>query len=124
MAEPVLPATPGRGALDDLRFELKQGDAYEQNLSSRIENGLDAQTEEWHAYLGALDSNPVVLAWARSKVLEVTARWRSLAARLAADDMEANAEKWRRVAQIAENALVGGKTDDLAAFDERKGAGR
>jgi len=119
MAEQARPATPGRQALDDLRFELKQGDAWEQHLSSRIEDGLDTQTEAWHAYLRALDSNPVVLAWARAKVLEVTGRWRELAARMAADDMEAGAEKWRRVAQIAENALVGGKTDDLAAFDAR-----
>lgn len=43
--------TPGRGALDDLRFELKQGDAYEQHLSSRIEDALDVQTEAWLEWL-------------------------------------------------------------------------
>lgn len=47
MSEP----TPGRAALDDLRFELKRGDFYEQHLASRIEDGLDAQTEAWLAYL-------------------------------------------------------------------------
>lgn len=46
--------TPGRGVLDDLRFELKRGDVYEQHLSSRIEDGLDAQTEAWVAWLGEL----------------------------------------------------------------------
>ena len=40
-------ATPGRDALDDLRFELKRGDPYEQHLSSRIEDGLDSQTRVW-----------------------------------------------------------------------------
>jgi len=43
--------TPGRGALDDLRFELKQGDLYEQHLASRIEDGLDAQTVAWEAFV-------------------------------------------------------------------------
>ncbi len=33
--------------------------------------------------------------------------------------MPENAEKWRRIAQITENALIGGKTGDLAPFDER-----
>jgi hypothetical protein len=68
-----------------------------------------------------LDSDPAALAWARAKVLEVTAGWRSLAARMADGDMPENAEKWRRIAQITENALTGGLTDELAAFDERRG---
>jgi hypothetical protein len=42
-------ATPGRQALDDLRFELRGGDVYEQHLSSRIEDGLDIQTAAWEA---------------------------------------------------------------------------
>lgn len=41
--------TLGRAALDDLRFELKRGDPYEQRLSSRIEDGLDAQSVAWEA---------------------------------------------------------------------------
>lgn len=48
---PRIEPTPGGAALDDLRFELKQGDFYEQHLASRIEDGLDAQTEAWLAYL-------------------------------------------------------------------------
>ena len=44
-------ATPGRDDLDDLRFELKRGDPYEQHLSSRIEDGLDSQTGVWHEFV-------------------------------------------------------------------------
>jgi Family of unknown function (DUF6221) len=33
----------GRKVLDELRFGLKNGDAYEQHLSSQIEDGLDYQ---------------------------------------------------------------------------------
>jgi hypothetical protein len=39
--------TPGRRALDDLRFGLRGYDRYEEHLSSRIEDGLDAQTTVW-----------------------------------------------------------------------------
>jgi hypothetical protein len=48
--EPIGP-TPGRDALDNLRFELKRGDPYEQSLSSRIEDALDAQTVAWEAWV-------------------------------------------------------------------------
>lgn len=47
LAEYETSPAPGRRALDDLRFELKRGDPYEQHLSSRIEDGLDAQTAAW-----------------------------------------------------------------------------
>jgi Family of unknown function (DUF6221) len=47
--EDEVSATPGRRALDDLRFELKHGDRYEQHLSSRLEDGLDSQTVAWEA---------------------------------------------------------------------------
>jgi hypothetical protein len=83
--------------------------------------GREAETSTGEAYVASLDHDPAALAWARAKVLEVTGGWRALAARLAAGDMDANAEKWRRVAQIAENALIGGRTDQLAVFDERHG---
>jgi Family of unknown function (DUF6221) len=49
LAEDEVSATPGRHALDDLRFDLKLGDSYEQRLSSRIEDGLDIQTGAWQA---------------------------------------------------------------------------
>lgn len=48
LAEEEASPAPGRRALDDLRFELKRGDPYEQHLSSRIEDGLDAQAAAWH----------------------------------------------------------------------------
>lgn len=41
--------TPGREALDDLRFELKRGEPYWQHLASRVEDGLDIQTVAWEA---------------------------------------------------------------------------
>jgi hypothetical protein len=59
--EPIGP-TPGRDALDNLRFELKRGDAYEQNLSSRIEDALDAQTVAWEAWVRAHRAAPGKLA--------------------------------------------------------------
>jgi hypothetical protein len=55
MTEP----TPGRRVLDDLRFELKRGDAYEQHLSSRIEDGLDSQTVAWEKAAAGLMSAAV-----------------------------------------------------------------
>jgi hypothetical protein len=66
------------------------------------------------------DHDPDALAWARARVETVTAGWRQLAQRLAAGDMPENAEKWRRIAQITENAFIGGQTDDLGVFDERR----
>jgi hypothetical protein len=65
------------------------------------------------------DHDEEALAWARTRVQAVTAGWRDLAQRLADRDMPGNAEKWRRIAVIAENSLIGGQTDTLAAFDER-----
>lgn len=53
-------ATPGRAALDELRFELKRGDAYEQHLASRIEDALDVQTEAWLAWKAAREPGRVV----------------------------------------------------------------
>jgi hypothetical protein len=65
------------------------------------------------------DTDPEALAWARGRVAVVTAGWRQLAQRLADRDMPENAEKWRRIAQIVENAFIGGQTDDLGVFDHR-----
>jgi hypothetical protein len=78
-----LPATPGRQALDDLRFELKRGDVWEQHLASRIEDGLDAQTEAWHAYLRERqwqtgrppDHGYYLAAWRRQGQLVVSELW-------------------------------------------------
>lgn len=69
------------------------------------------------------DQDPAALAWARERVLEVTARWRQYAAHAAATGMPGNAEKWRRIAVIAENDLIGGKTDHIAVFDHRRAGG-
>ena len=92
-------------------------------MSSDYYGSIAGELADEGAAAARLDSDPAVLAWARGKVLEVTGGWRQLAARMAADDMDANAEKWRRVAQIVENAFIGGKTGDLGAFDERKADG-
>lgn len=136
---PALPPTPGRqalrggepggrclsygGTMPDGRVRLCSGDRWHRD-SHTYEFGLAES-----APAPDLDHDPAALAWARAKVLEVTGQWRDLAARLAESDMEKNAEKWRKIAVIVENALAGGKTDDvlrhreasrqLAAFDER-----
>ena len=68
------------------------------------------------------DTDPAALAWARDRVLQVTAQWRAEATVLAGHGLDMNAEKWRRIAQITENALIGGKTDTLGAFDHRHAA--
>jgi hypothetical protein len=57
--------TPGRGVLDELRFELKRGDAWEQHLASRIEDGLDAQTVAWEEFVRGLLSEQEDAADAR-----------------------------------------------------------
>jgi hypothetical protein len=88
--------------------------------------GREAETSTGEAFVAALDHDPAALAWARGKVLEVTGRWRERAARMAEGGMPENAEKWRRVAQITENALIGvaGLTGEFGAFDERHGTAR
>ena len=66
------------------------------------------------------DQDPAALEWARGRVLEVTARWRAYGDHAAATGMTGNAEKWRRIAILAENDLIGGKTCSIGAFDRRR----
>ena len=70
------------------------------------------------------DTDPAALEWARGRVLAVTAQWRAEATVLAGHGLDMNAETWRRIAQITENALIGGTTDTLGAFDHRHATGR
>ena len=70
-----------------------------------------------------LDHDPAALAWARGRVLEVTGQWRARAARMAATDLDVLAEQWRRMAVTVETAFIGGKTNELGAFDERHARG-
>ena len=66
------------------------------------------------------DLDPAALEWARTRVLAVTARWRAYAEHADETGMLGNAEKWRRIAVLAENDLIGGKTDHIGAFDHRR----
>lgn len=65
------------------------------------------------------DRDPEAVAWARAKVQRRVDKYRGFEAKTRERGEQDKADFWRRLANMLEMELLGGKTCVIAAFDER-----
>ena len=65
------------------------------------------------------DRDPDAVAWARTKVVRLRDRYRGFEQTSAAAGKSEQASMWRRLANMIDMQMVGGKGCSIAAFDER-----
>lgn len=71
------------------------------------------------ADLSRFDRDPDAVAWARAKVVRLRDRYRGFEQSAAAAGKPEQASTWRRLANMIDMQMVGGKGCSIAAFDER-----
>ena len=71
------------------------------------------------ADLSRFDRDPDAVAWARGKVVRLRDKYRGFEQSAAAAGKADQASMWRRLANMIDMQMVGGKTCSIAAFDER-----
>jgi hypothetical protein len=71
------------------------------------------------ADLSRFDRDPDAVAWARAKVEKVRDQFREFEGRCAQKGDYDSAAMWRKMANMLELKLIGGKTCVITAFDER-----
>jgi hypothetical protein len=69
--------------------------------------------------LSRFDRDPDAVAWARAKVVRLRDKYRGFERSAAAAGKADQASMWRRLANMIDMQMVGGKTCSIAAFDER-----
>ena len=69
--------------------------------------------------LSRFDRDPDAVAWARAKVVRLRDRYRGFEQTSAAAGKFEQSSMWRRLANMIDMQMVGGKGCSIAAFDER-----
>ena len=71
------------------------------------------------ADLSRFDHDPDAVAWARAKVTRLRDKYRGFEQSARAAGKAEQSEMWRRLANMIDMQMIGGKTCSIAAFDER-----
>lgn len=71
------------------------------------------------ADLSRFDRDPDAVAWARAKVEKVRDQFREFQRKAAAAGKAEQSDMWRKMANMLDLKLIGGKTCVITAFDER-----
>src|ERR1035441_4415939 len=69
--------------------------------------------------LSRFDRDPDAVAWARAKVVRLRDRYRGFEQSASAAGKFEQSSMWRRLANMIDMQMVGGKGCSIAAFDER-----